>query len=149
MQFFTSSRTLFIAHSLLLGSNVLAASPVDNFATCLVDNLNGKERKALPKWLFFAMASHPEIKAFSKISTQDTEASDQNVAALVTRLLTENCPAELKVAHKANPQAIEKGFELVGQVAMQELMSNGDVNSTIMGYSKYIDENKLASILVD
>jgi hypothetical protein len=142
-------KTLATIAFLLISTGSYAATPTQNFGECLTDNLNGKERKNLAKWIFFAMAAHPQITEFTKIPSDNIKTSDQYIGKLITRLMTENCPNEMKLAYKANPQAIEKAFELVGQVAMQELMTNLDVTNSITSYSRYADQEKINSILVD
>ncbi len=125
-----------------------AAQSVTNiFASCMVDALNGKERKNLAKWVFFAVAAHPEIKSYSKATPQDIETSDKYVGALITRLLTDNCPTELQAASKEDPLALQKGFQLVGQVAMQELMADQSVMQAISNYARYADQDKINQVL--
>lgn len=134
---------------LLLPFSAYPATPTEDLGTCLIDALNGKERKQLAKWIFFAMASHPEISSFSNATSQDIESTDKSVGQLVTRLLTEDCPSEMRLANDSNPLALQKAFELVGQVAMQEIMTSPQVNEAIVGYAKYADMDKIGSILVD
>ncbi len=132
---------------LFLPIGSIAATPTEVFGGCLIDNLNGKERKNLAKWIFFAIAAHPEIKSYSKITSNDVTDSDKYVGSLITRLLTENCQNEMKAANKADPQAIEKAFRLVGEVAMQELMTDKDVTATITSYINYTDQEKINKTL--
>jgi hypothetical protein len=42
---------------------------------------------------------------------------------------------------------MQQGFELVGRVAMQELMTNQNVTKAITNYIKYVDTDKLNKIL--
>jgi len=126
---------------------VLADSPTNVLGTCLVDHLNGIERKNLAKWIFFSIASHPELKSYSKASANDVTKSDQNIGKLITRLLTEDCPSELRTANSADPQALENAFSLVGRVAMQELMTNQEVTKAISNYTEYADMEKINKIL--
>lgn len=131
----------------LVGPSVLADSPSGALANCLVDHLTGKERKNLAKWIFFSIAAHPEIKSFSNASPKDIEDSDRYVGNLITRLLTDDCPGELKKASASGPLGARKAFELVGQVAMQELMTNQDVMKSISNYAQYADREKISRIL--
>ncbi len=124
-----------------------AQSATNVFASCMVDALNGKERKNLAKWVFFAVAAHPEIKSYANTTPQDIEKSDKYVGTLITRLLTENCPKELQAASKEDPLALQKGFQLVGQVAMQELMADQSVMQAISNYARYADQDKINGIL--
>lgn len=131
----------------LIATPVLADSPTDQLANCLVDNLSGKERKSLAKWIFFSMAAHPEIKSYSNASQKDLKQSDEYVGKLVTRLLTQDCSNKLKKANSSDPMAVQKAFELVGQVAMQELMADQAVMKTLTNYANYADKEKINKIL--
>lgn len=114
---------------------------------CLVGSLNGNERTNLAKWIFFSMGAHPDIKAYLRASPKTIDKSDRYIGKLVTRLLTVDCPKELHAAYMTDPMAVRKAFELVGQVAMQELMTNPAVRKAITNYSKYTDKEKVAKIL--
>ncbi|MAM87844.1 MAG: hypothetical protein CME36_11120 [unclassified Hahellaceae] len=116
------------------------------FANCLADSLNGKERKELAKWIYLSMSVHPTLQSYSKSSDEDREQIDQRIGELVTRLLTENCPSELRAANKTDSLAIQRGFEFVGQVAMQEIMTNKATAEALAGYARYIDQEKIAAI---
>jgi hypothetical protein len=137
-----------IVGSLGVNDLALAGPASEELGLCMVDSLTGKERKQLAKWVFFAMAAHPEIKKFSKVSSEDQNNVNSYVGKLITRLLTENCSTQVKAANKeSGSAAISSAFELVGKVAMQELMSNKEVVASISGYTKFIDNEKLNVLL--
>jgi len=138
---------IMLCAGLVAGSPAWAASPTNNLAQCLVDHLNGKERKSLAKWIFFAIAAHPEIKSYSSASPQDVKQSDEYVGKLITRMLTEDCPDELKKAYSADRNAIGASFKLVGEVAMQELMTSKNVTDSLTGYMQYTDIEKINELL--
>ncbi|MDX1739276.1 MAG: hypothetical protein R3261_13630 [Alphaproteobacteria bacterium] len=141
----------FTALSIIFLTVAVCISPVNagapDLGTCLVDSLTGKERKHLAKWIYFAIAAHPEMSSYSNIKQNDRVKIDQYIGTLVTRLLAEDCASEFKSAQKANPIALQRAFELVGQVAMQELMTNQDVQASIVSYVKYTDQNKIQEVL--
>lgn len=134
---------------LAFSASASANSATDTFAQCLVDNLNGKERKSLAKWIFFAIGSHPEIKSYSNATEDAVDESNKYVGELISKLLLVNCPEELKSANKSDPLAIQKAFELVGQVAMQELMTNTDTMQALTNYTKYADLEKITKLLAE
>lgn len=140
-------KVLAISMALVIGAPVLANSPTDVLATCFVDNLSGKERKNLATWIFFAVAAHPEIKSYARVSEKNINESDEYVGKLVTRLLTVDCPDQLKQAQSSDPLALRKAFGLVGQVAMQELMTNEDVMKSLTNYAQYADKEKINKVL--
>lgn len=141
---------LFLVVILIAGFAVTdsqAGQATNELGVCLTDSLNGKERKALARWIFFAIAAHPEMSPYSRISETSRDNSHQLVGTLVTRLMTEDCPVRTKAAvQKSGSAAIESAFSLVGQVAMQELMNNQDVTTSISGFEKYLDKEKLNAL---
>jgi hypothetical protein len=116
---------------------------------CLADNTSGKDRKDLARWVFFAMAAHPEIKPYVSSAATAAEAStDRAVADLFTRLLAENCTKQVLAAVQGGDrQAVVLAFQTLGQLAMQELMSNPDVSASTMRFQKQIDDSKLKKAL--
>ncbi len=67
--------------------------------------------------------------------------------ALFTRLLAESCPAQVKAALQAGgPSAIQSAFMVLGQLAIQELMSNKDVAPTMGILDRYIDKQKIDAV---
>jgi hypothetical protein len=137
--------------TLLIGMAVAAPTFADSrtneLAACLTDNLSGKERKSLAKWIFFAIGTHPEIKSYSNATEKDIKDDDEYVGQLITRLLTVDCPAPLKAAYSTDPMAIQKAFEVVGKVAMQELVTNQNVTKALTGYAQFADMVKISKVL--
>lgn len=128
---------------------VAASADTQALATCLTDSLNGKERKLLVKWVYFAMAAHPELEANSIITEADRDSSDKATGSLITRLFVQDCPKEAKLAQRSDPMAVQNAFEFVGQVAMQEIVTNQKVIAAIGSYIEYTDLNKINAILVE
>ncbi|MEJ2142271.1 MAG: hypothetical protein P8Y24_07945 [Gammaproteobacteria bacterium] len=141
--------SLVLLMGVIISTPALAENSTRSLGNCLIDSLNGKERKLLAKWIFFSMASHPEIKSFSKASASEINNTDRTVGKLITRLLVKDCPSELKAATKSDPMAVQRSFELVGKVAMQELMTNQNVMKAITNYAQYADLEKINSLLTE
>lgn len=111
---------------------------------CLGDNTTGKERKDLSKWMFLSMAAHPEIKPLAKASTAEFEQASRSTAAIFTRLIAESCVTEVRAAMKTGGSvALQMGFQVLGQLAMQELMTNTAVQGAISGFEQYVDRGKV------
>src|SRR5579862_555193 len=92
---------------------------VDALKTCVMDNTSGRDRKDLAKWVFFAMAAHPEIKQYADANARaGADESSQKMAALVTRLLTESCVNEVRAAMNTGQgsQTLRLAFETLGQL---------------------------------
>ena len=137
-----------LALTLCLSPIAQAQTAGEELGSCMVDAITGKERKQLATWIFFAMAAHPDIKEFGNVTAEDQASIDRTIGVLVTRLLTETCAAQLQAGYKEGGQlAIQNAFELLGKVAMQELMTNRNVMVSVEGYANFIDEKKLESVL--
>jgi hypothetical protein len=133
---------------ILPASAAFAQSPVDTLSRCLTDGTTGKERKDLARWLFTAMAAHPEIKEMSKVTPADQEQFTKTAGATFTRLLSETCAKETKAAVAAGgPAALQAAFSVLGQMAMQELMSNPQVAGAMNMLEKHIDRSKVEAAL--
>ena len=133
--------------TIFFGITIYSVSQAADLGNCMVDSLTGKERKQLARWIFFAIAAHPEIKPYSITTEEDIRQCDEITGKLITRLLTEDCPDELKMANNLDPMSLQNAFGLVGQVAMQELMANEDVRKAISNYVRYVDQEKINSVL--
>jgi hypothetical protein len=127
---------------------VHAEASADALARCLADNTSGKDRKDLARWMFLAMAAHPEIKQYAAAAAaQAAEQSDEALAALITRLLTESCVEETRAASKQGGTAFPEAFKALGGLAMQEIMSNPDVKGAMGAFEKHLDRAKFDQAL--
>lgn len=135
--------------ALLSAAPAAQAGPAtDAAAQCLTDNTTGKDRKDLAKWIFVGMAAHPEIRSLSAITPEATEEAQKAMGRIVTQLIGTACAQEMTAAVKADgPLGINTAFEHLGKIAMQELMSNPQVNATIGGFERFIDKKKLEPVL--
>lgn len=140
-------QAILLTTGIAIGFPTVADSPTTVFADCMVDTLNGRDRKNLARWIFLSITAHPVIKPYSSASIKDIQESDQYIGRLITRLLTVDCPNELNKANKSDPQAVEKAFQIVGQVAMQEIMTNQETMKALTNYLQYADQEKINEIL--
>ena len=143
-------RWFIVAVILAVPALAHAQEPDNALKTCVTDNTSGKDRKDLAKWVFFAMAAHPEMKEYTdpKVAAALDESS-QKLAALVTRLLTESCVNEVRAVMKTGQgsQALTFAFESLGKLAMQELMTDKTVQNTMGLFQHYVDQKRLNEVL--
>ena len=126
-----------------------ASVPIQNLSQCLSDNTTGRDRKDLARWMFIAMASHPELQKYaSGEAAASAESMNKAMAELLTRLLVQTCLNQTQAAFKAGGSvALQASFQTLGQLAMQELMSDQNVKTNIMAFQKYVDQKKLAEAM--
>ena len=134
------------AQDLSTGSAVKAFR---DLSTCFIDSLTGKERKELVKWIYFSMSAHPELESYANISRGNRQNSDKTVGNLITRLFSEDCPNEAKAALKTDPQALKNAFEMIGKVAIQDILSDKKVRASVNNYGRFVDQEKIKGVFVE
>jgi len=88
------------------------------------------------------MSAHSTIKPYANVSSKDIDDSNRYVASLITRLMTRDCPKQAKAAFQnGGTSAFEYAFGIVGQVAMQELMTEPAVSQALGAFDKYLDKD--------
>lgn len=121
-----------------------AQEPSQALSRCFADNTSGKERKDLARWSFFAMAAHAEIKQFASpdIATA-SEETDKAMAMAFTRLVTDVCRTQVQSAFKqGRTKSIEDSLQVLMSLAMQELMSDQNVITSMGKYTRFLDQTK-------
>lgn len=130
----------------LMAAPAFAGPSVDSLLRCLADNTTGRDRKDLARWMFVAMAAHPEMHDLANVTPTTGDQVSQTVGALLTRLMTDTCRPQLQAAVKAEGrEGVSAAFESLGKLAMQELMTNKEVRTALLGFDKYVDRKKLES----
>ena len=142
------ARLIVVTFALLLALPTIAQTQGDDLGKCLADSTTGRDRKDLARWMFVAMAAHPEIRDLANPSQDVAEEASRAMGVLVTRLLTESCPKEVQaVASGEGSQAMRRAFETLGRVAVVEIMSNAEVTASISGFERHVDRRKINAVL--
>jgi len=124
-----------------------AGAMTETLSTCFSEKANKKDKEYLAQWMFMSMAYHPSIKKLSNIDESSRIEINKNIAETVTRLLTEDCKLETKIAIETDKDLLSNAFGFFGILAMQEIYSNPQVNESIADFSKNMDKQKLRKLL--
>jgi len=128
----------------LLCNPSFAGIYTDELSKCLVKNSTEKDKSILVRWMFTAMALHPDIAAMAKVTDEQRQQANKDVAQMITRFLAETCLNQSQKAVKyEGSSAIEQGFNLFGQVAGKELFTNPQVAQALGELSQHIDSDAL------
>lgn len=126
----------------------LAGPDAEVLGACLADNTSGKDRKDLARWIFLAMAAHPDLRDLTAADDRLRTDSNKGMASLVTRLLTVDCVVQARTAVQSEGGAgMSSAFKSLGELAMRELMSNPNVTAAVMGYTPFIDRKKFEAAM--
>jgi hypothetical protein len=128
----------------LLGAGSSAAGPYsDDLAKCMVRSSTAADRAEFVKFLFSALAQHPDVSSMANISPQQMEAVSKASGELVQRLLLQSCRSEAQQAiHYEGVQSIFFGFQFYGQAMAAELIGNPIVAAKMRDLNNYLDADK-------
>lgn len=120
----------------------------DDLGKCLVNTTTKNERQQLVKVIFAGIAKHPSTSYMADISTVQEDEFMRQFASIFTDLMTERCVEQARLAIRYEGlQAIENSFELLGKIAVQDLMTHPAINAYFEGMATYIDENALNALV--
>jgi len=146
------SVVLVVCAALCLGvvapGEAVAGIYSDELGKCLVKSTTTAEKNTLVKWMFAAVALHPEVKGIASISDAQRDELSKATGKLFERLVLESCKAEVVDAVKyEGPAAFQSSFQVLGQVASVGMFSDPAVSSFMSDFAKYIDMKKVQSLL--
>jgi hypothetical protein len=106
-----------------------------------------EDRGLFMRWLFAAMALHPEVASMAAVSPQQRDDLNKRTGALIQKLLTETCRTEARQALRyEGPATIQYAFQIFGQAAAGDLFSDPRVAAGMKDLAKYIDQEKMKQL---
>ena len=112
----------------------------DRFALCLVKSTTPSDQVNLIRWIASIIGKHPDIADLVDVSTVTQDNIDKDLGNLFTRLVALDCKNEAYEASVLDGDvAFELAFEVLGQVAMVNLMEHENVILGFDGFLRYID----------
>ncbi|MBB6096412.1 hypothetical protein HNQ60_005334 [Povalibacter uvarum] len=120
----------------------------DDLAKCLVKSTTADDKGTLVRWIFGIAALHPQVSNVSAITEAQRVELNKKVAGLFESLLTERCRAQtVEAVRYEGAGTIEASFGILGEAAMTEMFSDRSVNEGLGEFTKYLNEDKLISVL--
>lgn len=137
---------ILCASALMMGvsSVAMASTTVDQLSDCLVKATTATDKTAVLQWTFAALATHPDLKAFSNVTDEQRTQLDQKFAQVVQRVIVEQCSSQAKAVIQADGlQAVGESFQALGRTTGEEIIKNPEVKQQLNGVLRYVDLNKL------
>lgn len=133
----------------LLGCLPVAAGPYsDDLTKCLVRSTGEEEKRALVKWIFAAVALHPEVAGISSVTPEQRTEMTRSTAKIFEKLLADTCRTEVRQAVQyEGPETIGVSFQVLGQVAARELFSHPNVAANMADLGRYVDQKRIAEAM--
>ena len=130
--------------------NAFAGPFTDDFAKCLVTKTTSQEKTDLVKWIYVTISFHPQLSQMSNLTAEDVEMANIRVADYMTNVFAYKCNDELNQAIKyEGEESIFYAFELLGELAMGELMQDQGVTAASELFIQYVDLSIFADLFSD
>lgn len=143
-------RALFWLAALGSASPALASSQTDALSQCLVAHTNDADRVVFVRWTFTILSASPKVKDLAAIPVATRDALSADVGRLMSRLIITDCRAQTVAAIKSDgQQALGTGFQLVGQTAVQDLMTDPAVQKGLLSLLDGFDMKGLMSVMLE
>ena len=140
-------RSLLVTLSIFASMHAVAGPYGDDMAKCLVKAASPDDRTVFIRWLFAAIALHPDVASMATISNKQRDDFNKGAGALFQRLLTESCRSEAQRAIRyEGPATIQYAFQVFGQAAAGNLFANPTVAAGMKDLAKYIDQDKIKAL---
>ncbi|MBX9708324.1 MAG: hypothetical protein K2X61_10365 [Caulobacteraceae bacterium] len=122
----------------------------DDLSRCLVRSTSAEDRIAFTQWMFSAMSTNPNVAGLANVTTEERASYSRTTALLMQRLLLDDCRAETIAAIRYEGEAtIATSFEVVGRVAMAELMNDPAVAAELSGLGDSLDEARWEDLMAE
>jgi len=144
------SKNLLVLSVLLSVSGVATAGEhSEKLSKCLVSSVTAQDKAALVRWIFGAVASHPDVADIADLTPAKWEDISKNSAAVFEKLIADKCAAESRAAIINEGMAgYKSAFETLGSTAMEGLMSDPSVIRAMGDLQKHLSEDKLMKALM-
>ena len=133
---------------LTISFNLNAGPFTDEFSRCIVTKTTSQEKTDLVKWIYVTISFHPQLADMSNLSSEDVEMVNIRVADYMTNVFAYKCNKELIEAIKYEGEnSVVTAFELLGEIAISEIMVDEGVSIASEFFTQYLDESVIAEAL--
>lgn len=113
----------------------------DALSRCFVAATSEADRVAFVRWMFMAIAKHPQVTDLVNVTEAQRLEANRRTARLVERLVLTDCREHsMAVLRHDGFEAVANSFELVGETAAEGLMSHPAVAAQFDSLGQYIDQ---------
>jgi hypothetical protein len=135
--------TAFLTAGLLASAPSGAGPYADDLAKCMVRTSTPADRAEFVKFLFSAMAQHPDVSSMANIPRRQMESTVKASGELIQRLLLQSCRTETQQAiHYEGMEAVFYSYQFYGQAMAAELFGNPIVAAKMKDLNNYLDADK-------
>ncbi|MEN1958107.1 hypothetical protein [Luteimonas changyuni] len=143
------ARSASIAALLLASNLAMAGEYSERLSACLVASVTAEDKTALVRWIFGAVASHPEVADISGLTPGSWDEISRRSAAVFEKLIADKCASESRDAILNEGMAgYKSAFETLGATAVGGLMTDPAVTKAMADLDSHLSEEKMMKALM-
>lgn len=136
--------------ALLLASGFTSAGEhSERLSECLVASVSAEDRTDLVRWIFGAVASHPDVADISGLTPESWDRISKSGAAVFEKLIADKCAGQSRDAIlNEGMEGYKSAFETLGATAVGGLMTDPAVTRAMGDLDKHLSEEKVMKALM-
>lgn len=140
---------LALSATCLLAPQAHAGEAGEALSKCLSESTTQHDRRALVRWIFSAIAVHPDLKEFTTIDSARREQIESESVAVFERLIIEDCTAQTRLAlMQEGTEGFQTAFKTLGELAMGGVVEDTQVQASMAQLGERIDEQRILRALL-
>lgn len=126
-----------------------AGEAADALSRCLASSVTPDDRRDLVRWIFSAIAAHPDLDGLTRVDAAQREQAEVAAAAVFERLLAQDCPAQSRKAIlQDGMEGYGAAFKTLGELAMGDVVTRPEVQARLEGLGQRIDVERVMQALL-
>ena len=133
----------------MLAPQAHAGEAGDALSKCLVSSATQDDRQALVRWIFSAIAMHPDLEGLSTIDASKREELEKAGAVVFERLIAQDCTAQSRDAiMQEGTEGFSEAFKTLGELAMGGVVQDSHVQAGMARLSERLDTQRILKALL-
>lgn len=133
----------------LMAPQARAGAAGEALSQCLTDSTTPDDRRALVRWIFSAIAVHPDLKEFTTIDAAKREQIESESVAVFERLIIKDCTAQTRSAlMQEGTEGFQAAFKTLGELAMGGVVEDTQVQASMAQLGERIDKQRVLQALL-
>ncbi|MEO6104450.1 MAG: hypothetical protein ABIP44_12565 [Pseudoxanthomonas sp.] len=126
-----------------------AAESSEKLSKCLLSSTTLEDKQILIRWIFGAVANHPDVSDIATLSPEKWDDISKKSAHVFQKLIAESCANESRDAIiNDGMEGYKSAFATLGSAAVGGLMSDPSVVQAMGKLDTYLDSDKLMKALM-
>jgi hypothetical protein len=133
----------------MLAPRAYAGEASTALSQCLTTSVSQGDRRALVRWIFSAIAAHPDVAGLAAINAGQREELEKAGAEVFERLIAQDCTSQSRsVLVSEGADGFSAAFKTLGEVAMGGVVEDVQVKTAMAHLGEQLDTQRILKALL-